>query len=72
MPDYFKAIGELLKLNALAGVRTYVAAAGLFGLSVSQFADANYDAAVASLMAALALVGIRAKLDDSKPDEPKS
>jgi hypothetical protein len=62
-------LGYLLKLEFLAGVRTYVAAVGLVGLALSQFAAGQYDAAVQSFLAALALVGLRAKLDG--PAEPK-
>ena len=67
MRNILSLIGSLLKLDALAGVRTYVAAAGLAGLAISHFAAGNYDAAATSLLAALALVG----LHDQKV-EPKA
>ncbi|MBA4191327.1 MAG: hypothetical protein C0467_25375 [Planctomycetaceae bacterium] len=56
-------IGSILKLEALSGARTYIAALGLAGLAISQFATGSYDAAATSLLAALALVG----LHDAKP-----
>lgn len=70
MGNVLAILGEFLKLKSLAGVRTYLAAAGLLGLALSQFANGSYDAAVTSLCGALALVGIRAKLDDDKPQPP--
>lgn len=66
MKSTLTLIGSLLKLDALAGVRTYIAAAGLVGLSLSQFSQANYDAAITSFLAALALVG----LHDQQPAPP--
>lgn len=63
MRNLLPILGNILKLDALAGFRTYLAALGLFGLSLSQFADGNYDGAMTSLLAALALVGLR----DAKP-----
>lgn len=66
MSNWLKLLGSLLKLEYLAGVRTYVAALGLLGLGLSQFAAGSYDAAATSILAALALVGLR----DAKPGDP--
>jgi hypothetical protein len=57
-------VGYLLKLEFMAGARTYVAAVGLACLAVSQFVDGNYDGAVAAFSGAMALVGLRAKVAD--------
>jgi high-affinity Fe2+/Pb2+ permease len=43
----------------LNGWKTYLAAAGLFGLAVYQLSMADYNAAWTSLMAALATFGVR-------------
>ncbi len=43
----------------LDGWKTYIAAAGLFGLALYQFSQAQYDIAFQSLMAALAAVGVK-------------
>lgn len=66
MRNVLSLIGSLLRLERLAGARTYVAALGLLGLGLSQFADGHYDAAATSILAALALVG----LHDAKPSDP--
>lgn len=70
MRNLLPILGSLLKLDALAGARTYIAALGLFGLAMSQFANGNYDGAITSVLAALAAVGIRSKLDDVAPKPP--
>ncbi len=61
MPAILRILGSVLRMERLAGARTYVAALGLFGLGLSQFADGNYDAAATSILAALALVGLHDK-----------
>lgn len=43
----------------LDGYKTYVAAAGMFGLALFQFSTGDYGGAWQSLMAALAAVGVR-------------
>lgn len=61
-------VAYLLKLEFLAGVRTYVAALGLAGLAMSQFAAGQHEAAVQSFLAALGLLGLR----EAAKDEPKT
>ena len=63
MKSALAILGSLLKLKSLEGTRTYIAALGLLGLGLSQFASENYDGAAASILAALALIGLR----DQKP-----
>lgn len=46
-------------LSFLDGFKTYLAAAGMFGLALYQFSSGEYDTAWTSLMAALAAVGIK-------------
>jgi hypothetical protein len=43
----------------LDGFKTYLAAAGMFGLALYQFSAGDYQTAFTSLMAALAAVGIK-------------
>lgn len=43
----------------LAGYKTYIAAAGLFGLGVYQLSQGQFDAAVHTIMLALAAYGGR-------------
>ena len=45
--------------NLLSGYKTYIAAAGLFGLAVYQLSQGQYDSATQSVLAALAAAGIR-------------
>lgn len=52
-------------LSSFTGVKTYLAAAGLIGLSISQFATGQYDAAVSSLMTGLGLIGLHSKIDST-------
>lgn len=66
MSAVLRLVGSILTLERFAGARTYVAALGLLGLGLSQFAAGNYDAAATSILAALALVG----LHDAKPGDP--
>ena len=63
MSNILGLLGSLLKLEKFAGVRTYVAALGLFGLGLYQFSQSQPEQATASILAALALVGLR----DQKP-----
>lgn len=67
--SFIAIAGDVLKMKFLDGYRTYIAAAGLVGLAVSQFAAGNYDAAITSTFAAMGLVGIRAKLEDTPVKE---
>jgi hypothetical protein len=43
----------------LDGWKTYIAAAGLFGLALYQFSQGDFATAIQSLMAALAAVGVK-------------
>lgn len=45
-----------------AGKKTYLATAGLLGLAVYQFSQANYEGAVQSLGGACAAAGLRAAI----------
>ena len=67
-----KLVAGLLKLDFLAGYRTYVAAIGLLGLAVYHFSIGQLDLAVTHLFAALAALGIRdAKPEAATPDDPE-
>jgi MFS-type transporter involved in bile tolerance (Atg22 family) len=46
-------------LSFLDGFKTYLAAAGLFGMALYQFSQGQTEMAFQSLMAALAAVGLR-------------
>lgn len=46
----------------LDGYKTYMAAAGLFGLALYQFTQGQYDVGFQSLMAALAAFGVKSSL----------
>lgn len=46
-------------INLLSGYKTYLAAAGLFGLALYQFSTGDVTNAVQSLMAALTAIGLR-------------
>jgi|GEM_PF-1419546 hypothetical protein len=46
-------------MNLLNGYKTYLAAAGLFGLALYQFSQGQVEQAVQSFLGALAAVGIR-------------
>lgn len=46
-------------MNILQGWRTYIAAAGLFGLAVYNFSQGDYPTAWTNLMAAIATFGVR-------------
>ena len=50
-------------MDILPGWKTYLAAAGLFGLAVYQFSQGDLGAAWQSLMAALAAFGLRTAID---------
>jgi hypothetical protein len=49
-------------LNVLSGYKTYIAAAGLFGLSLYQLSQGQYDQAGQSILAALAAAGLRSAI----------
>jgi hypothetical protein len=53
-------------LNALNGYKTYIAAAGLFGLSIFQFSTGQVPAGVQTLLSALAAAGLRQAISGSK------
>lgn len=54
-----------------SGYKTYLAAAGLFGLALYQFSTGTYAEAWATLMAALAAVGLRHAVGrESPPPSP--
>lgn len=46
-------------LNMVDGYKTYIAAAGLFGLSLYQLSAGQYDQASQTFFAALAAAGLR-------------
>jgi hypothetical protein len=46
-------------LNLINGYKTYLAAAGLFGMAIYQFSQAQYDQATQTFLSALAAVGLR-------------
>jgi len=46
-------------LKALDGYKTYLAAAGLFGLALYHFSVGDFSIGMESLMAALAVFGVR-------------
>jgi hypothetical protein len=46
-------------MNILNGYKTYLAAAGLIGLSIYQFSQGQYETAFASFNAGLAALGLR-------------
>lgn len=53
-------------MDILSGYRTYIAAAGLFGLAVYQASLGHYPDAIQSVMAALAAFGIRSAIAKMK------
>lgn len=63
MRNLLPLVGSLLNLQALAGYRTYIAAAGLVITGVSQLIAGSYDAAAQSFTLALGLVGLHGKVD---------
>jgi hypothetical protein len=46
-------------LNLINGYKTYLAAAGLFGMALYQFSQGQFDQASQSFLAALAAAGLR-------------
>jgi len=54
-------------MTILSGWKTYLAAAGLFGLAIYQLSTGSYDAAWQSLLAALAAAGLRHAISTSPP-----
>jgi hypothetical protein len=54
-------------LNVLTGYKTYIAAAGLFGLSIYQASQGQYDQATQSILAALAAAGLRSAIANAAP-----
>lgn len=50
-------------LNVLSGYKTYLAAAGLFGLAAYQASQGDLQAAFQSVMAALTAAGLRHAVD---------
>ena len=51
-----------MSFDPLPGYKSYLAAAGLFGLALYQISTGDYPLAVQSLLAALAVFGIRTAL----------
>ena len=49
-------------MNVLSGYKTYLVAAGLFGLALYQVSQGDYQAAIQSLLAALGAVGLRSAI----------
>ena len=49
-------------VNVLSGYKTYIAAAGLFGLSLYQLTQGQYDLASQSILAALVAAGLRSAI----------
>ncbi len=63
-------MGRLLSLGMLSGYRTYIAAAGLFGLGIYQISIGEIDLGIQTLLSACAAAGVRkavANLDVAKP-----
>lgn len=58
-------LGGVMKLNFLDGYRTYIGAAGLFGMGVYRLSEGDYSQAVTDFSLALAALGIRTKLDET-------
>jgi len=54
-----------MNLNSLNGYKTYLAAAGLFGLALYQASVGQYDQAAQSVLAALAAAGLRGAIAKS-------
>lgn len=52
-------ISDILSSLPLSGYKTYLAAAGAFGLALYQASQGSYQAALQSFIAALGLVGLR-------------
>lgn len=46
-------------MNILSGYKTYLAAAGLFGLALYQFSVGNLESAIQSFLGGLAALGLR-------------
>ena len=46
-------------MNVLNGYKTYIAAAGLFGLALYQLSTGNVETAVQSFLGGLAVLGVR-------------
>ena len=55
-------------LTFLSGYKTYLAAAGLFGLALYQFSTAQYEQGIQSFLAALTAAGLRSAI----AKQPKS
>lgn len=53
-------IGYLKEMIMLNGMKTYIAAAGLFALGVYQLTQGEFEAAMKSFTEALAVFGLRA------------
>ena len=50
----------------LTGLKTYIAAAGLFGLAMYQFSVGSYEAGFQSLLAAATAAGLRNAITQTK------
>lgn len=51
-----------MPIDPLSGLKSMIAAAGLFGLGLYQFSQGNYAVAFQSIMAALAVFGVKAAI----------
>lgn len=49
-------------MNVLNGYKTYLAAAGLFGLAIYQFSQGNIDGAIQSALGGLTALGLRSAI----------
>ena len=54
-------------LSILNGYKTYIAAAGLLGLSLFQFSTGQAPLAIQTLLSALATAGLRSAIGQIKP-----
>jgi hypothetical protein len=54
-------------LSVLNGYKTYIAAAGLLGLSLFQFSTGQVAPAIQTLLSALAMAGLRSAIGQIKP-----
>jgi hypothetical protein len=46
----------------MSGYKTYLAAAGLFGLAIYKVSEGDYQGAITTFLAALATIGVRSAI----------
>lgn len=51
-------------MNFLKGYKTYLAAAGMFGLALHDFSVGQYHTAIVNALAGLAMIGVRSAITD--------